>query len=299
MSEYKYTEGEKGLGLLHGVKDEVRTMARLMQRLGYTPDLELSNSPTFSEVDTYIHELFFKRRESPIHGDDIVVVYLTGHGFVDSGKALSLLVKDTDPHRGNHPATGITALSKHILGARADKKTGNPAQAQVLIILDTCLSGAGVFELSRLVDALRENNALKKMAVYVVAASGPYEAATTGYFASALNHVLTLRTGELRRSNREHDVPSDVLSEARKRIDARTTNQKASGRSVTDDPDAWHFFPNPCYGSRPPPNPHHFVGRSESLKNLREWLRVSDAEDRIRIVTGVSGSGKSTLLARF
>jgi Caspase domain len=254
--------------------------------------------------------------------DDLLVVYYTGHGIVEN----SIFYLVTSEIREDRPATAMQLANLIPLIWSGDR--------QVLLILDTCQSGAGTGDALPLIDRLREavGGAARGFGVHIIATARSIETARTRAFIDGLDQVI--RSGSASVPDEEFLRPdtimkqvNDVLASAHTREDQQHAelSYRAEG--------AFQFFPNPQWEPRlrigMAPNEAQrvlecvrkramkshwgprargvaldsepgwfFTGRSKAARALVSWNEGASGQ-RGLIVTGPPGSGKSALLARM
>jgi len=245
--------------------------------------------------------------------DDTIVFYWSGHGKKDAD-GLFLVTKNTPPSN----LTGLNSLSASELGSAVAK---SPAE-KVLILLDTCYSGAGAGEIAakvRSILATRPELPGTSPAYAVIASAHPLEKAQEAVFCKALTNLLS-QPPSIKQCWTDSDQfirPAD-LAEALEAILADQIHCETYGSRQ-------QFIPNPRYkGALPaedvetrrhrlmvakehfPPASRGievgemgwiFSGRTRLLTQLVDWLK--SAEHGLVVVTGPAGSGKSAVMGRL
>jgi len=104
--------------------------------------------------------------------NDVVVVYYTGHGHVDGGQ-LRLITSDIQPGEENTaiPASDFVSWLSHI-------------EAHILVIVDTCYSGAVALDALVLLDRRQKQN------MQFITSASSIEEARPGWFIEALSPAL-------------------------------------------------------------------------------------------------------------
>jgi WD40 repeat protein len=302
------------------LRDVVRNVTELFTaQLGYAQALpEISHDPTSHELRKRLDAwLGSKDRDR----SDWVVFYYTGHGELVGTDALYLLTKDFESGFHTSTAFPVAQLGDMLNGRRAGG--ANRRVRRFLLILDTCHSGAGVFELSKKLSSLFFQGLTDGM-FYVLAAAFPNEEAMSGALANAL--ITSLQDDALGGTQQPY-IYFDQLVPA---INRRLRESRIVYAPVTSPDEEPQFFPNPRHVKGLPVSPTvaeirsavergelqafwgpvsrgveleqqtgwYFTGREKILDDLSQWL--NDPHDAAtRIVTGKAGSGKSTILSRI
>lgn len=291
---------------LPGVRQEMRTIIDLMVGLlGYKQELEVLAPPgngyshqlNRDEFRGHLRSWFQARTHEEKFKDDIVVLYLTGHGQFDRDSRKFFLVlskSDSTDLRGT--AVDIEELAHAILNP-AVNAGDHRSCSQLLIILDTCTAGDGSADMA--IAALNLRKAAKAGPQFMVIASAGVDVdAHQRVFARALHYVLRHPSGALDNASQQYLAPSAIIPAVNARFAAtKDCKQRAKLDSVEVEFD-WTFFPNPAYGSRVPEDPPHYSVRTDALGKLEKWLD-KPAAGQLRVVTGKAGSGKSVVLARL
>lgn len=194
VSEYQH------LADLPGVKEETRTIIRLMKDLGYTQALEhlalrenghchtLTNHQFLNELEDW----FKQRTRDQRCQNDTVVLYITGHGkYLRNEQTFFLMLSESDADALRRTAVNIEDLVSRTLNTAQ----GNPAApgfrscSQLLIILDTCLSGDGAVQAAKATLTLAQAVTSRPQLLVIPTTDVDNEAGQR-FFARALDHVL-------------------------------------------------------------------------------------------------------------
>ncbi|MFF2363771.1 caspase family protein [Streptomyces sp. NPDC058122] len=154
-------------------------------QLGYRHESALGLDPTVQQLREHLRAFCtsVERRE-----DDLVVVYLSGHGEVlEDGSEHVLLMSDTDP--ADIPFTSLPTadLVRAIRGTRVRR---------LLLILDTCYSGQGGNELAAAaLERLGSQWAQSPTAagLVIVSSAQPHQQAKAGLFPGLLSQAVASR----------------------------------------------------------------------------------------------------------
>ncbi|MGH3896888.1 MAG: NACHT domain-containing protein [Pseudonocardiaceae bacterium] len=298
---------------------EVQRAAELFQRLGYRRVPGFGVNPGVAEFQARLRAFLTspERRD-----DDIVVVYYTGHGWLDQG-VLLLPMADTTAD------IAFTAMPAAELTGRV--LSGNVVVQRLLFLLDTCYSGAGVGPIAG--GAVEFLNRLRGLAttpsIAMVVAARSYQQVESGVFIQALADAV----GHPASGGHEPDfLALDGLVDI---VNATTPEWQHARLFLTGDGIS-EFVPNPrvdrwlrgldlrtqashrVRAARRDELTHHvlpraqgldtipaggedlwlFTGRHRALQEVCEWLRSSTGPATM-VITGDPGSGKSSLLARL
>ncbi len=264
-----------------------------------------------------------RQLEAAISGtpeDGTLVLHWIGHGTQD-GDGHYLICPDS-PSRGR--LTGNNALASGDLGrmlAVSDVRN-------VVIILDTCFSGAGSDEfLKRYLGSLASVAPTKKgRTSWIFAAAHPLEKAVAGKFSQCLHDALAFPEKHNRWSDSDNPLdPKWIWSVVKGMLgDDDDMHPKMHLTSDALDPS---IFPNPrartiavetdietarrleglfgtdahfdlaARGIESMETGYFFSGRADILRMLIEWL-IGDAAG-VQVVTGPPGSGKSAVVGRL
>ncbi len=289
---------------------------------GYEHVSDLGLDPTKDQLTS---ELRGFCRAPERSADDLVVVYVAGHGEVleDTGFEHVLLTSDTDP--GDiHDALLTVDLARKMLADTPVRR--------VLLLLDTCYSGQGGNDL--LAEALsRFTHTWGKQAgsgFVVVTSAQPSEQAEAAEFPSLLSRAVH------RQSTAGHAPPAldfGVIVQAMNDDPARPGYQRIGWATVGLSGQIPAFLPNPRHdkrlngvdlyvqqiaeweaqadrreveyrrrflvramGSQELAGEWWFTGRHQALSDIAGWLAVPAPGVSALVVTAGPGSGKTAVL---
>jgi WD40 repeat protein len=301
------------------VTDLERIIAVLTHQLGYRRVNTLGLDPTGTVLRLELSRFF---RDPDRRPDDFVVVYYAGHGEVLGANEHVLLPTDTDPSHLKATSVATADLAQLMLEETVVRR--------VLIILDTCYSGAGADDLAVRAFTSLDRPALgevKRPGVVLVTATRPREVAHPGRFAAAFADAIDdLATGAHAPPNLAVGAVVGVLNrnlpssqQARLHILGALgepppflPNPRHEPRLVGLDLETqrWireqrtedlrtHFEPRSRGVELDIEPGSFFTGRHRALAELSAWLANFSGDTRVRIVTGDPGSGKSAVLGRL
>lgn len=228
-----------------------------------------------------------------------LIVSWTGHGRIGADGTLRLVATN------GREDVDIAAAGQ--LGEWA-ARTG---ARQVLVVIDTCYSGGGLADATRVALAVDAGRSTPGAAWFgVVAASQADEPSRSGALAAALRRLLTsgprlpdFRWDRTRPYIRGDDLAQALLADWDE--PRHTPHAMSFGR-------AWDLVRNPMHeeGLRDQPLEHlllaarggggpqsFFTGREEALGRLVAWL--AEARPGLFVLTGPPGCGKSAILGRL
>jgi len=233
----------------------------------------------------------------------VVVLLWSGHGLPLPEGGLHLIARDTE--RGSDPEITASRLASYLARCGA---------TQVLLLLDTCFSGAGILDAQRVVSAVKGEGAIDKGWFGVLAACRHIERAKDGILVSRL--IRLLQQGPTRPAMQRHWSAHNEGVRGSDLIDALVSewddpNQHPDGLSSVG---ALPMFPNPRFdpdateqivehlrlaaeGRAPDEEGVYFTGRKAPLAALVEWMHA--VETGIFVLTGPAGSGKSAIAGRL
>ncbi len=277
---------------------DVEAVGEELSRRGF--HVEYLRDPTDAEVRGKLQNLLAGCGEA-------VVVHWAGHGVWQSQDDLRLIVRNTSEQARSAETAQPSQLAEDALAAGG---------RQVLLILDTCHSGAAVVEVLRLAarfTAVGAEAVGDSRWIGILASSQSYENTVGGRFAEALLRLLRegpsspaykihwsahnegVRGIDMMHALREewpHDVQlpwfgqfgwsQPMFPNPRYQADApeRLVEQlQRAGRGVAGDEDGWYFR-----------------GRRRLLTEIVGWL--AEPGGGIFVITGPAGSGKSAVLGR-
>ncbi|WP_327421791.1 AAA family ATPase [Streptomyces sp. NBC_01230] len=254
--------------------------------------------------------------------DEVIVIYITGHGVSRNSEVHFLLMPDSDRDRVLSTAFQTADLVTAVLDSRA---------THVLVMVDSCFSGVLRKDLSRRLAALNdERRGLNSLVVLASASeytsprleefSGLLQATmdhfrdeATGYalpylsfqdFFAAMNtvfepsfmaNVRTLWPEESLQREKDHQQPTPCLPNPGYKPQSVLVG-KARSAVAWSPADLDSYWLSRASG-RPSPGDAgwYFTGRTGQVRRVTEFLA---GEEGTLVVTGEAGSGKSALLAR-
>jgi tetratricopeptide (TPR) repeat protein len=303
MSNYHYL----GIGidkydnfkpLPKSVKDVVQIGRLLNEKYGYK--CKTIENPTELRA-----RWMLKRRlkEASMPLDSTLVLLWSGHGDKQP-EELRLLARDSR----KNAAPDLTPSFLASLLARCGAQ-------QILLILDTCYSGAGVLIAQEVADKVQRERS-NQYWCGVLASSRDFELACDGLFGERL--LKLLRNGPTKShlryrwsTHNEGVCGDDIMSAMVEEWDWKSTKQSlkkgTNGNSLP-------MFPNPRFNPNAPANivehlllaaagrapdeeGEYFTGRIEQINKIVAWARFR--EPGVLVVTGPAGSGKSAIVGRL
>src|SRR5579859_729832 len=251
--------------------------------------------------------------------DDWLVIYWTGHGVERAGM-LQLITTDIE---SDFPETAPTAQDLVMALVGAQQPT------HILLIFDTCQSGAAQLDVTSIATRLREaqGGAARGADFHVITTARSIDTAWVGQFIGALG--VTMTGGMAASTDEEHvqfGPALEKVNEALAKAGAQRSGFAGAGERAS------RFLPNPQWVPRlqkimePDARMHalyrvqsialsshwnprargvatehepgwFFTGRSRVLRRIVQWLEVKDSTPAL-VIKGLPGSGKSAVLAR-
>jgi tetratricopeptide (TPR) repeat protein len=278
--------------------DDIRNLGiYLYQHRDYRE--EIIQNPTEAEVREALNRHL--ERDALPPGSALVLLW-SGHGEM-APEALHLISKDTK--QGAAPDLTPESLASFVARCGA---------TQVLLLLDTCYSGCGVFDAHRVVDHVRREGADERAWLGVLASTLDFERARDGVFIDRLLRLLKQGPSDpilqTRWSAHNEGVRGDDVMDALVKewdIPGQRPKPAAFG-------DAWPMFPNPKFdpdapervvehlllaaeGRAPDEEGVYFTGRTTQLDALVQWIHAGGRG--VFVITGPAGSGKSAIAGRI
>jgi tetratricopeptide (TPR) repeat protein len=255
----------------------------------------------FPDVDPNSLQLAVKEKlgKGALAGGTLILSW-TGHGVVGIDGTLRLL--------GTFDDEDIELASAARLGEWA-AQTG---ALQVLVVLDTCSSGAGVIDAAQLARSVIEQKASRSSAwLGVIAASLTDEPALSGALSRELQRLL--RNGpkdpNLRWDRKREYIRGDDLLQA---LRDDWSEPRQTPQILATSSRAWDLVRNPLFEPGLPDQvvehllqaargysgeENFFTGRDSALRRIVSWM--SGRKPGLFVVTGPPGSGKSAVLGRI
>ncbi|MFD4975048.1 AAA family ATPase [Streptomyces sp. NPDC058424] len=253
--------------------------------------------------------------------DDVLVVYVTGHGLSRGSGEHFLRLPETDEDRVLSTAFPTTELITRVLDSRAE---------HVLVMIDSCFSGVLREDLLRRLKALNDERRRLHSLVVISSANedesprlqqfsqlleavvahcqneasgfaGPHLSfrefftMTTAFFEEGVTaNVQTLWPAESSLRDQDHQQPSPCLPNPHYKPRPALVGEARS--AVAWSPDDLDSYWLPRASGQPSPGEAgwYFTGRTPHVRRMIEFL---EGEGGTLIVTGEAGSGKSALLA--
>ncbi|MET9770336.1 caspase family protein [Streptomyces sp. NPDC006415] len=167
------------------VEAREQIIALFTQELGYHHHTTLGLDPTRTQLTDRLRAFC---RSDDRREDDLVVIYLSGHGeVVEDGHQHVLLMADTDPDDVSYTSLPTAELVRALRGTKVRR---------LLLILDTCYSGQGGNELAA--SALERLGAQwapssTSPGLVVVSSAQPNQQAKAGLFPQLLSEAVGSR----------------------------------------------------------------------------------------------------------
>ncbi|MFF1611987.1 caspase family protein, partial [Amycolatopsis sp. NPDC058278] len=301
-------------------RDEI--IALFTDELGYEHVHTLGLDPTREQLTRLLRAFC---RDGARHPDDILAVYITGHGEVlDDTHEHVLLTADTDPDDVEDALRTAQLAQKMLQKTRVRR---------VLLMLDTCYSGHGGNELTAAAITATTHSWGDEpgSGLAVITSAQPAQQAGSGAFPRLLREAV-------------HALPTAGSNPAALPLDALVTAMNASihkpgyqtiGYGVTGlTGEVPPFLPNPRHdprmtevdlaiqqasefeaqadrrdtelrtrllvramgGSSDGTGGWWFAGRHAALLEITTWLQHPDPARPLQVVTGNPGSGKTAVL---
>jgi tetratricopeptide (TPR) repeat protein len=230
--------------------------------------------------------------------DGVLIFVWIGHGKVGADHTLRLLGY---AKRGDAEVARASDLGEWAV------RTG--AQ-QVLVVIDTCFSGAGVIDAVRLAEAVNGGRVSpEKLWFGVIAASLKDEPARSGALVSKLIHVLKEgpRQPDFRWDKSRPWIRGDDLLQAL----VADWSEPRQRPHLIQAGQAWDLVHNPLHELVPDQPVEHllfaarggsgeesyFTGREHALSEIVQWIRAG--VPGLFVLTGPPGCGKSAVAGRI
>ena len=237
-------------------------------------------------------------------GDQSLILYWAGHGYLQAGPKFCLAATDSD----RHAASVITAELLADLATRT-------AASNVLLVIDACFAGAGALDAISTAMAIIKQRQQHKSGPFwfgVIASALDWEQARDELFGPRFFDLLRGGPSSLdfkqRWTTRNQYVYGADLIDALK---AEWPNSAPHRPDAIPYGDPVRFIPNPLFipldpagteaqlldaarGGHPAENGTFFTGRQTLLRRLTALIDESPAG--IRVLTGPAGCGKSAVL---
>ncbi|WP_326771210.1 NACHT and WD repeat domain-containing protein (plasmid) [Streptomyces sp. NBC_01591] len=248
-----------------------------------------------------------KQELDDVDYDEVIVVYITGHGVSRDSEVHFLLMPDSDRDRVLGTAVQTADLITAVLDSRAE---------HVLVMVDSCFSGVLRKDLFRRLEALNDERRNLNSLV-VLASASEYTSPRLEEFSSALKAVMAyfkdVASGYALPYLSFEDFFGAMtkLFEPQGMANVRPLWPEESLQRDKDHQQPSPCLPNPGYRTQPDldsywllrasgrPSPAdsgwYFTGRTTHVRRMTEFLK---GEGGTLVVTGEAGSGKSALLAR-
>ncbi|MCT9081541.1 caspase family protein [Streptomyces fulvoviolaceus] len=163
-----------------GLVEARRKMVELFTgKLGYEHVSDLGANPTQHQLLWELREFCRSADRRP---DDIVAVYIAGHGERLDNEEYVLLTSDTNPD-DLYDALQPGQLARKILAGTKVRR--------LLLMLDTCYSGQGGNEVLASMAKLKSNWREKDAGLALITSAQPNELAQTGTFPDLLSEAVT------------------------------------------------------------------------------------------------------------
>ncbi|RON88092.1 hypothetical protein BK672_28325 [Pseudomonas fluorescens] len=289
------------------VPEEVDTVKKAFGTLNYEL-IPATLNPSPGDLEDW-----FYKACSACSGDDLLVLYYTGHGESEHGLYLlsgeSLQATQDPPSR----STKVSVLAEILLKTQA---------AQVLLILDVCHAGAGASDFLKVCSELI-NQRPSLSPAYVIAATRAKDQADEGALSKALALALANSDCRFGGVNQRYLPMEEVMEAVKQYLLNHYPKQQAQWAGASLDGRCL-FFPNPQHrpdidrgldlASQRAFLQHwlpksgaiesgragsYFTGRQQALRQICEWFAQPFTQGGAMVVTGGPGTGKSALLGRL
>ncbi|MFF2330170.1 MULTISPECIES: caspase family protein [unclassified Streptomyces] len=288
--------------------------------LGYTHVSDLGLNPTEAHLLAALRDFSTSPNRRP---DDLLAVYIAGHGEVLADGEHVLLTSDTDPDDIDDALPTLTLARKILRGTRVRR---------LLLMLDTCFSGQGGNELLSAMAHLKGqwNNGTES-GLAILTSAQPNQLAESGAFPELLTQaVLSQATAGHAPETLALDAVVSAMKNHPKRPEHQTIGLEIIGLTGTVPP----FLPNRRHDQRlshfdlalqqrlererqtdrraveftsrflnrakghpdPGQSSWWFSGRHDALADVSRWLVDLPASQPSLAVTGGPGSGKTAVL---
>ncbi|MEU9629515.1 MULTISPECIES: AAA family ATPase [Streptomyces] len=304
-----------------GLVEARRRIVELFTReLGYTHASDLGLNPTKNQLARELREFC---RSPERRADDVIAVYIAGHGEVLDNGDYVLLTADTEPDDLYDALLPSTLARKILAGTKVRR---------LLLMLDTCFSGQAGNELLAAMARLKNDWREDEAGLAVITSAQPKELAQTGAFPELLAEAVTsFATAGYTPPLLALDAVVNATRTNPKRPDFQHIGLEIIGLTGEIPP----FLPNAKHSNRlshtdlalqqaaewdeqdkrrdvefrtrllrramghsdPSRVGWWFSGRHQALRDITEWLADPAAEGRpALVVTGAPGSGKTAVL---
>ena len=297
-----------------------RIVELFTEELGYTHVSDLGLNPTKNQLARELREFC---RSPERRADDVIAVYIAGHGEVLDNGDYVLLTADTEPDDLYDALLPSTLARKILAGTKVRR---------LLLMLDTCFSGQGGNELLSAMARLKNDWREDEAGLAVITSAQPRELAQTGAFPELLTEAVTsLATAGYTPPLLALDAVVNATRTNPKRPDFQHIGLEIIGLTGEIPP----FLPNAKHSNRlshtdmalqqaaewdeqdkrrdvefrtrllrramghsdPSRVGWWFSGRHRALRDITEWLADPAAEAcPALVVTGAPGSGKTAVL---
>ncbi|MFG2548459.1 caspase family protein [Streptomyces sp. NPDC048581] len=303
-----------------GLVEARRGMVELFTgKLGYEHVSDLGTNPTQGQL---LRELREFCRAPERRSDDILAVYIAGHGELLDNDEYVLLTSDTNPD-DLYDALQPSTLARKILAGTKVRR--------LLLMLDTCFSGNGGNELLAAMAKLKSGWRDENAGLAVITSTQPNTLAQSGAFPELLTEAVTsLATA----GHAPQLLSLGAVVEATRNDPKRPGFQHIGWDAIGLTGEMPPFLPNPKYRNRLSHtdmalqqaaewkeqdkrrdmefrtrllrramghrDEHQvgwwFSGRHQALEDITEWLLQLPDERPTLVVTGDPGSGKTAVL---